>query len=433
MSKKELTLDDLLKDERMKNVTEYAARYGVSAAVIDYGAHSDLAAGGYYIVAGLGSFPDITARGMSPKALERQAARNKNLFYPKAFAREVTADNIDTVIDGLNLYCQQAEIISALYREHGCKVPDVMCYAEMRNLISFNDSAANQKYDFVLRGEYSRLIDRFFENEAKIQKGRRHRELMEYVRSDRYDGPLNRFRKDLAYYRLKGKQEIPLPLLQETFAEIVKGYFDESEYQNIKQILAYTPYVFYSAGPVERHDYGRIEGPHDPWKGEKRYFELRPVYYKKIDEPEVASAYIRTKFVAAPTRDCVARGLRESAPGKERPVARYVPYRAMDAFIQIAKENNLEYTFDYDGILLTPSFKKIPVIVAAKDAKLLGSILTSIDDHGFQEHWIHESNLPYLSSSPTREELIRSASGWAARIPECPVDSTRQRREEASA
>ena len=214
MSGKEFTLETLLNDRRMQMVTKNAAQYGVSAAVIDYGAGSDLASGGYYIVAGLGHFPDISANGVTPKSIEKQSARNENLFYPKAFAQEISADNTDTVIDDLTLYCQRAEIIAALYREHNCEIPDVMCFGEMSNLISFNDSASNPAYDYVLRGEYLRLIDRFFENEAKIARSRGHRERMEYVRSDRYNGPLDRFRKDLSYYRLKGKQEIPLPLLQ---------------------------------------------------------------------------------------------------------------------------------------------------------------------------------------------------------------------------
>ena len=423
MSGKEFTLETLLNDRRMQMVTKNAAQYGVSAAVIDYGAGSDLASGGYYIVAGLGHFPDISTNGVTPKSIEKQSARNENLFYPKAFAQEISADNTDTVIDDLTLYCQRAEIIAALYREHNCEIPDVMCFGEMSNLISFNDSASNPAYDYVLRGEYLRLIDRFFENEAKIARSRGHRELMEYVRSDRYNGPLDRFRKDLSYYRLKGKQEIPLPLLQATGTEIVRSYFDESIFQDMKQTLSYAPYVFYSSGPLEKHDYGRISGSRDPWKNEKRCFELRPVYYKKIDEAEIASAYIRAKFINVPTKESIAGGLRETAPADGRPVARYVPFRAMNEFIRLAGADSLPFTFDYDGTLLYPTFSKIPVIAAGKDARLLDSILSRIDDLGFREHWIHENNRPYLGDGLKQEDLIRSASRWAARLPDLTPDA----------
>ena len=418
MSSKELPLETLMNDRRMHMVSESAARFGVSAAVIDYKAGSDLAEAGYYIVAGLGHFPDFSTSRLSPKAIERQAARNRNLFYPKVFAEEITAGNIDTAFDDLMLYCQRAEVIDVLYRAHNCEVPDVMCYGEMTNLISFNDSAANQKYDYVLRGEYSRLIDRFFENEARIQKSRRHRELMAYVRSDRYDGPLDKFKRDLAFFRLREKQEIPLHLLHATSAEITMEYINERIFQDMKLTLAYTPYVFYSTGPLEKHDFGRIAGSQDPWKGEERYFELRPVYYKKIDEPEMASAFIRAEFIDTPTRDCIAKGLREESSADGRPVARYVPYRAMDQFIFLAKENKLQFTFDYYGMLLAPMFARIPVITAGKDAKLLDSILSWIDKYTVQEHWLHEHNMPYLIDSKKQEALIRSASEWAAWIPD---------------
>ena len=75
-------------------------------------------------------------------------------------------------------------------------------------------------------------------------------------------------------------EDIPAAFIKEvlldTCTEIVVTTFSEEKYQEIKMLLEYSPYVFYSAGPLEKYDMLRITDNNlDPWKNEKRYFESR--------------------------------------------------------------------------------------------------------------------------------------------------------------
>ena len=419
MANKDIKREELLRDERMRNVTNYGARYGVAAAVIDYHANEKRPDSGYFIVAGLGQFPNIGPDGMTPKDIQEYWERNGDLCYPYAFAREITQDNIDTVIDSFNGFCQNMEVISALYKQYDCPVPPVMRTSEVGGLVDLNREANNPDRLWSVRACYEKELDRFFANEKKIQKNAGHKEYMEFYRSDRSDTAEPDGKKGLTYYKLKGQQEIPLGLLIKTGASVARACIPEELFQDMRKTLKYSPYVIYSVGKLHKYDMGRIEGPNDPWKNEQRYFEYRDIYFKKVDEPEVASAYIRAKYVDVDTRDSISRDAKITAPALSgRPVARYISPRAIDAFIKTAQMNNLQFTFDYHGILLEPSFDKIPVMVAKQDAAALDYILKDLDNRSFQQHFTENSNLPYLSDTVQIAEIKQSATRGQSQVPQ---------------
>lgn len=404
MAVKTITLDDIIEDPRMRNICNNAATYGVSAAVIGYHLSIEKSDKGFYIVAGLGAFPDITQ--ISPQDIEENWERNHSLFYPHMYAREITGDNFDTVVSDFNEYCQNVEVLNALYRQYGCEVPEVMRRGEVTNLIELNAEVENENRSWTVRSCYEKELERFFKEEKKIEKSKSFKETMQFYRSDRSDGHPKNKRRNFKYYKLAGKQEIPLERLQGTGTEILQIHVPENVYQDMKKTLELTPYVMYSAGDLRTYDMGHIEGGVDPWKDEQRYFESRVLYYKKVDEPEMASAYIRSVYSRMDTMDSIARNTREaSLTNNSIPVARYVPERYMDAFYQVAKQVGMHFTFDYNGVLLKPSFEKIPVLVSRSDEGTLASILTYLDNKAFEEHDTTPRNMQYLDDQLKMAEL----------------------------
>ena len=422
MGKRDIQFEELIIDRRLKQLQQNASSYGVAVDIVAYGVDSDIDDGGYYIVAGLEQFPDLSTTGSNPKQLENQIKRNRELFYPKFFVEELTPETLNVAIQNLRIFCENAELLYALFKEYNCPLPHVIRQSEVDCLNIWNKERANQQQTWTFREINERNLEKFFQNEKAMLKGDGYKEFMQYLRSDRYSGdmyePKKKKKKDYTYYKMKGEQEIPLELLQHTGAEIVEAFLEDKEIQDMKKTLKYTPYVFYSVGPLEKIDHSRINDPeYDPWAGKERYWECRKFYFKKVDEPEVASAWIRIAYEDVNTRNSVQRAIRDNLP-EERPVARYIPYRNMDFFLRIAKEQNLQFTFDYSGILLKPTFERIPVMVSRANAGILDAIITTIDLNLLQSHKTNEYNLPHLADTLGVAELLQIGEKGAHELPD---------------
>lgn len=390
-----------LQDPRIQNVTAFAARYGIYASVVDYFADENRSGSGYYITAGVDGFPaDRAGEGFNPYEEEKKHLRNRTLYFPRVFSRIITRENLVMVVDAFNAYCQHTEVIRALYSQYGCALPEVMSSGESSNLSDLNREANNPKRIWSLRRAYEQEIERFFQNEKKIEKSAGHRAYMAYVRSDLCDATKVRKGKDLAYFRMRGKQEIPLELLLNTGAEIVSASVTEGCFQSMKRRLKEKPYVTYSVGELEKYDFGRIEDPDDPWKDEQRYFEYRKFYFKAVDEPEVAGAYLLTKYGGRyPHNENISRDVvRYGEPPKPWPasVARYISIRSLECFLRRAERIGLVCTIDYHGLLLEPTFTKIPIMVLGEREEKLDRLIREMDIDSFDQHFTWESNLPYL-------------------------------------
>ena len=420
MAKNGISIAELLHDTRLQQLTNNCSKFGVAAAVIDYGANSDRSDGGYYVVAGLDVFPDLSPSGVSPKQLEKQLSRNDELFYLKFFAEEITPENIDTVVIDLRDFCAETEILRTLFKEFECPLPDVIRKSEAVCLLKWNEDRFNDQQTCTFREINERNLEKFFKNEKAMVNDSKYKEFMEYLRSDRYHGTMYNPKKkrNHTYFKMKGQQEIPLELLQHTGAEIVETFIQDYQIKDMKETLKYTPYVFYSVGPLEIIDHGRIKDPqYDPWKDEERYWECRRFYFKKVDEPEVASAWIRIAYEDVNTRDAIQRGIRENLP-EGRPVARYVPFQNMELFLDMAKEKGLTFTFDYSGAILEPTFHKIPIMVSRSDIGTLDAILTTIDTELMKSHGLNEFNERYLKDRIDDAEVVQNAIRGADNLPE---------------
>ncbi|MBR2259574.1 MAG: hypothetical protein IJ899_20010 [Blautia sp.] len=420
MPKANITFDDLIHDRRLLKLTDNAANYGVAAAVIDYGADSAYSDGGYYIVGGLGTFPDISETGISPRNMEKQLQRNKELYYPKYYSRRINASNIDVAVSDFNLYCQRTEVIIALFLQYNCPVPDVMRESEVNMLIQCNEALSKYKFDIVLSNIYEKELEKFFQREKKALKSKIAKEYLDYFRSDRcrsdYYG--EKAKDKLGFLSLNDNQEISFDLLLATGAQITEILLPEEEYQEMRKILRGSPYVFYSSGKKEVSDHGRIGDELDPWREEKRHFENRRIFYKAVDEPEIASAWIQARYVHTLTKDSIMRAAKGFCPPEDRPTARYVPYRAMDSFLKKAVEERLPFTFDIMGVFLEPSWEKIPIVVSKQDSNILDNILLSLDEQAFREHDTFRHNLPYLSSNLQAAEIKKSAIANSSHLPD---------------
>lgn len=375
-----------------------AAEYGVAASLLDYKVGMKRADSGYYLVAGLGEIPAFN----NPANIERQMKRNDDLFYPKAFAKKITPDNANAVIAELAYYCSRAEIVSALYKQYDCKIPDVMRVEEVADLMTCNDGYNNRSYMMTLRMDYKKQLDKYFKIEKKTEKSQTMKDYLDYIRSDRYDGDSSDKYKNphlnSEYRKYRGKQDISMELLMHTNTELYGMSFTEEQYQNMVECMKQYPHITYHSSDKVVYDFGHIDDPYiDPWADQQRHFEYRKVYFKKVDEPYFADAMYKTKFKDAK--------MDEKVWTYTTSTAEYVPYACSEAFMEEAEKQGLHFTIDTRGKHLMPAFDKVPIVVAGPDKELLDEIIETVSERNISGHAVRNSNLPYLDNAIEKAAL----------------------------
>lgn len=394
----ELTVNELQKNPLIMSISENAAYYGVVAAVVDYKLGKNKADSGYYIVAGLGKFPEYN----NPKEIENRQLRNVHLFHPKEFAMQLTKDNIQYAIEELYNYCQRAEIIECLCNEYDCKVPDVLRNEELINLYKLNNDWNNEDYDVFYRRLCKDAIDSFFNDEKKAERSKYVRKQLDFQRSDRFDRNKSRSKNILNAVINSTEQILPLSVLKRCTDDLVCTELTEDEFQALKKALKDFPDVTYSIDDKYVIDTGEImtKDPKDnPFYGEQTHFEYRDITFKKVDEPIIMGQVYKIRWQdKGPTHRAALIG---------DVTAKYVSYNNIHNFISLANANNFKFAIDYKGEFAKPTKDFVPVLFNSEKNYKYNDIMSRINSDKVKYHAIGEMNLPYLSDVLEKAESIQ--------------------------
>lgn len=389
----ELTVNELKKNPLIMSISENAAYYGVVAAVVEYQIDKNKADSGYYIVAGLGKFPEYN----NPKEIENTQNRNVHLFHPKQFAMQLNKDNIQYAIEELYNYCQRAEVLEVLCNEYDCEVPDVLRNEEFINLYQLNYNYNNENYDVFYRRLCKDGIDEFFKHEKQAKKSKSVRAKLDFQRSDRFDYNKSKAQKVISALMNKKEQIIPLSLLKNCTGELSRIEITEEEFQALKEALKDFPEVTYSIDDKTVIDTGEVKtkNPADnPFYGEQTHFEYRNIIFKKIDEPIIMGQLYKIEWQN--------KGPIHRANFIGDVTAKYVSYNNIENFVSLATANGLKFAIDYKGEFKKPLKDFVPVLFNTDKMYKYNDIMNRINHDKVNYHAIGEMNLPYLTDAIER-------------------------------
>lgn len=389
----ELTINELKKNPLIMSISENAAYYGVVAAVVEYQLDKNKADSGYYILAGLGKFPEYN----NPKEIENTQNRNIHLFHPKQFAIQLNKDNIQYAIEELYNYCQRAEIMECLCNEYDCDVPDVLRNEELINLYQLNYNYNNENYDIFYRRLCKDGIDEFFKTEKKAVKSKSIRKQLDYQRSDRFDFNKSRAKNIMNAVLNSQEQIIPLSTLKRCTDDLTSFELTEDEFQALKEALKAFPEVTYSID--DKYVIDRVEiktkNPADnPFYGEQTHFEYRDITFKKVDEPIIMGQVYKIRWEN--------KGPIHRANFIGDVTARYVSYNNIHNFVSLANANGLKFAIDYKGEFAKPMKDFVPVLFNLDKKYKYNDIMSRINHDKVNYHAIGEMNLPYLTDAIER-------------------------------
>lgn len=380
----------IMNDSILENIKQRAVEYGVRVKIIEYKIEEDWADSGYYIVAGVPDYPEYN----NPMELVNDMNRNENLFYLKQFAIKLEENNIQFAIESFFDYCQKIELLQCLYKEYDCELPEVIRLSEYSTIQNLNKDWNNPELDLFARRECKDALDKFFASEKKAERKGATYKWKKFYRSDLYDNRRGKKHFNVLKAFTSDDQIVPLSTLTHCSKYITTIDLEEAEYQKLREALKKHPKVYFSVDDKIVIDHGKISGG-DPWENEQSRFEVRNIYFKKVDEPVIMGElyYLRYKDYALP-RECI--------PVK-KPVSKNVSWRCINNFVSEAKRRNLNFAIDKKGTYLKASTEYVPVLFSPDQLHKYNSIMSDIMDFHINYHNCEESNLPYL------DDVIKSA------------------------
>lgn len=399
--------EDIKSNPLLREVSETAAAFGVVATVIVKDENSNFADSGFYLVAGLGKYPEYE----NVKDLEYQTYRNPTLFHPKGFAIQLTLENVNKAIEDLYDYCTKAEIVNTLYTEYNVPVPDVIRCRELEEISTYASVYRGDSQDTIYKQLHKEALDKFFSTEKKALKSKGLQSWFKYFRSDNYNQKDKEPSLGIRLRPYPSDQEIPLNLLTDNYPDISVLHLDESEYQNLKQEIKKYPEVYYSVGEKLVIDTGEIKNaPEDnPFAGTQSHFEIRDVYIKKIDEPFVYGIICKDRFkdMNIPSRYTLTAGSLE---------AHKISYELFDAFNTVAKDQGLKFAVDYDGKFMKPSSQYVPVLIESVHIGKFRSVCDAINDFVTGYHAPGIKPLPELTNQIRQAQFEEKVSRVKTRV-----------------
>lgn len=380
--------------ERVKRICDEYGLYGTAVLYPECN-FEGIERNRLYIVAG--TTPeygeDPPGKNIIPKEIVQRIGRNEQLFYPGAWAVDITDGHDMTVYEDLVDYCKQAEFLSVIYSDHGLSMPEKIRFSEVEQLQTYDSASSDLSNPFEVREKCQKDLKWFFRRERS--HGFR-RKWLDYFRSDKFPDDKGPVARILGYLR-RNKPEIPLKQLLEINGDIDKLEMQEFEYKLFAEFMQQCyPEVSYSVGNKEIINHGVDRPGHPPLMGVRRitseefavirkerfaeegweclmdvkpsYWEFRNVYFKDIDEPQIAAAYQAVTLQYAQPND-----LYELQRHGELALTKF-PVTDFMNFVSLAKTNGFRFYIDKLGQFEKPSLDSVTVIFNKKQEELLEDI-----------------------------------------------------------
>lgn len=380
--------------EQLDRVEEVATSHGLQTKFINYKRGFSPVGAGQYIVLGMNPL----ANNINPYKISTKIERDPNLFYPREFATQVTADNFIVALERITDYCKDAEFLAELYKEYGAELPECIRYTELAGLKNWSIGRFNEDMPASFRMDCAKGLKTFFKNEQSLLGQEKRR----FFRSSRYDEKATSKQKK-ADFANRHSSVVRLPVLLASSAETGKKRIGSSElkafcnymesvYPDILFAISEKEVVdlglidlakknpnlpsFLRQKPVTNETFRKIINDRFATEGfgctndiQPAYWEYYDIYYKKVDEPQIITAYndVFFRFADHDTLQSItSRG----------PISMVtLPAENFHYFVAFAKEAGLKFNIDHRGVFSTPSFTDIHVIYNHKDTNLMNEVI----------------------------------------------------------
>lgn len=348
-----------------------------------------------YIVAGPSPEfgKDIPGEYVVPKDIVQRIGRNEQLFYPYAWAVDITDGHEMSVYEDLVDYCRRTEFLSVIYSSHGLSLPEKIRISEVEQLQSFETASNDLSNPFEVREKCRKDLEWFFRRERS--HGLR-RKWLDYFRSDKFQDDKGPLTKIIGFLK-RNNSTVPLEQLLEVNTDIKKLEMQEFEFKLFNDFMKQCyPEVSYSVGDKDVVNHGLDHPRRSPLMGTRRityeefavirkerfadegwtclsdvkpsYWEFRDIYFKEVDEPQIAAAYQTITLQYAQPND-----LSELQRYGELDVARISITDFMN-FVSLAKANDLRFYIDKVGQFAEPSLDYVNVVFNKRQQELLTNV-----------------------------------------------------------
>lgn len=416
---------EVIRQNHAASAQNVCAQYGLYGNVVNY-VTSPIPGSSMnrmYLIAGFDKAlkQDTLPKHIRPYEILRTLKRNEKLFYPRVFVMDLS-ETKDELLATQSLvdYCKTADFLSCIYGEYGLPVPTVLRHSEVRQLIKYYSSVQNTAAPAKLRQKARKDLDWFFKREASRNKFRQ--KWLSYFRSDKFPddkGPLQRL---LGFYR-QSKCEVTREQLMDIHPQIGKLELQEYEYVLFRKIIQERyPFVTYAVGdkevvdhglskatenaefllgkPVSAEEYAVIRKDRFAEEGwdcvanlQPAYWEFRDIFYKKCDEPVIASVYQHISLQYAKS-DSLGE-LKQRGPL----LLQKVPANDFMNFVSLAKANHVRFYIDVLGEYETPNLDTVNVLYnEAQQDKMSKLIERMIRDKVSYSHVLNTPTRPSLNS-----------------------------------
>lgn len=387
-----------------EHISSICDEYGLYGNIVYHNPCPSAGADGnrVYIVAGCDPAiqGNAVVQGMTPDEIIRRSEQNNKLFYPNAWAFDLSANSSQMKAqEELVEYLKKAEFVKMLYAQYGLEPPEKLRVSEVYQLIDFHDLSLNPKVNQETRDKAKKDLAWFFEREKS--KGFR-RQWLDYFRSDHFPDDKGPIAKVSGFFT-RDKQRTSLENLMEVSEDIHKIQMQEHEYSLfVRYLEKLYPDITFAASEKEIVNHGGVNNPQETeaaigrritgeefavirkdrfaeegWEAlenlKPAYWEFRDVYYKACDEPRIATAY---NSITLQYAKC------DALADLHGPVHMIdVPVTDFMNFVSLAKANNLRFYIDNVGDFATPSLETVHVIYSEfQQEKLQGIVERMMDD-----------------------------------------------------
>jgi len=349
-----------------------------------------------YIIAGTSPAfaEDPTPSWIQPDQIIRRNKRNCKLFYPDAWALELTPGMQEIeIMNRLKKYSVPTEFLALQYQEQGLPLPEKLRLAEVNHLMHLYDQNLWNAYRPERQLKYHSELNWFFRRERS--KNPLRKKWMDYYRSEKFPdegGPLAKLR---GYFR-RNRPEVSMEQLFDTNENVKKLELQEYEFRHFRKYIAdFYPEVSFVVGDreivnhglssassenqdevrnVSLEEYNTVRKERFAEEGYAALANMNPnswvfrdIYYRAVDEPIIASVCSKMRLEYAK-----CNSLEELSQYGEMAMLD-IPEGDFMNFVSLAKTNGLRFYIDTNGDYAVPAFDTVHVLYnTCQEEKIAG-------------------------------------------------------------